>query len=349
MSGNAEKVRLLRQLSSDAPAPAREPAGRVRAVRHGFGWGMLGGVAALGALCGAGILFLYDGDGALSKQAQAPAADQPPRLAAPAAAAGSFTASGYIVARRVATVSSQVTGRLTEVLVEEGALVTRGQVLARLDSEIARVDIAGARAAHQAALSEIQAIQATLGEAERRNDRAEALRSRGFVSNADLDRSGAEVATLRASLDRVRARADVSRNDVAREATDLSRHEVRAPFSGVIVEKAAQPGEIVSPLSSGGFTRTGIYTIVDMDSLEVQVDVNEANIQRIRPGLPATVRIDAYPGLPIDGTVVAIIPTANRDRATIRVRVRLNTKDPRILPEMAARVTFAAAGTAGEI
>jgi RND family efflux transporter MFP subunit len=348
MTANSEKVRLLRQLSGQASAGA-QPIQESQANPQGrtFGWTALAAVGLLGTGIGAAIFLFAADTGSVAPQKGQAAAAQQARPAPAGAPAGSLTASGYVVARRIATVSSQITGRLTDVLVEEGAVVHKGQLLARLDSSIARVDVAGARASHAAAAAEIESIRARLREAEIRRGRGEALRGRGFISKADLDRTTAEVGALRASLDQARARTDVARYNIDRESTDLSWHEIRAPFSGVIVDKAAQPGEIVSPLSSGGFTRTGIYTIVDMDSLEVEVDVNEANIQRITPGQAANVQIEAYPDLPIKGTVAAIVPTANRDRATIRVRVRIESRDSRILPEMAARVTFAPVGNTG--
>ena len=335
----SDKVRLLRQLSIDhQEVPHIDGRAPHRRRERSFGWIAVGGMGLGCALAGALAFSLLD--------RTAPPA-QPTRTPAPASstgarpAAGTLTASGYVVARRVATVSAQVTGRLTAVLVEEGAVVAKNQLLAQLDPSEARVNVAGAHATYAASLAGIDNLRASLSASESRRSRAQALIGRGFISKADLDRADAETDSLRAQLAQARANASVARLDIARQSTDLSWHEVRAPFAGVVVDKAAQPGEIVSPLSSGGFTRTGIYTIVDMASLEVEVDVNETNIQRVRPGQSADVTLEAYPDLPIRGTVAAIVPTANRDRATIRVRVNLDTRDPRILPEMAAQVTFA--------
>ncbi len=250
-------------------------------------------------------------------------------------------ASGYVVARRRATVSAELTGRLVEVYVEEGARVEKDQILARLDSRLAELDLelAEARAAVQDANA--SAIEADLREARAALSRAQDLAERNFSSRADLDLARARANGLAARLEAARAEARVARVSAERQAELVDRFAVRAPFSGVIIDKNAQVGEIISPTSAGGgFTRTGVYTLVDMDSLEIEVDVNEGQIQNIRPGQSATAVLDAYPDVDFPAQVIAIIPTANRDRATIQVRVGFDRLDPRILPEMAAKVTF---------
>lgn len=268
----------------------------------------------------------------------------PSRSAAPSSTApreSGLAASGYVVARRRATVSSEITGRLLEVLVEEGDRVEAGQVLARLDDELARIDqeLAEARAASAAAVAD--ALAAELVEAQRALGRAERLASSDFASQSNVDIERARVDGLTARLRGARADADAAAIVARRAAELVDRHLVRAPFSGVIIDKNAQPGEIVSPTSAGGgFTRTGVYTLVDMDSLEIEVDVNEGQIERVRAGQRVEAVLDSYPDWRAPAHVAAIIPTADRNRATIQVRVAFDELDPRILPDMGARVTF---------
>lgn len=260
---------------------------------------------------------------------------------APAAEASSLSASGYITARRMATVASRITGQLTDVVVEEGMAVAAGDVLARLDDRIARTELDLAIAQQRAAAARIDSGAADLAEARRVLARVERLEKTDFSSEAALTESRAVVERLGAALASARAEEQVAafRVQGAREQLDL--HVIRAPFAGVVTDKAAQPGEVVSPMSAGGgFTRTGICTLVDMGSLEVEVDVNEAFIARVRPGQSVTATLDAYPDWDIPARVVAIIPSANRDKATFRVRIGLESDDARILPDMGVKVAF---------
>lgn len=263
----------------------------------------------------------------------------PPAVAA-ARPAGSLVASGFIVARRMATVSAEITGRVEEVRVQEGVSVAAGDLLARLDDRLARIDLDLARAKVTAAAAAIDSTAADLRDAERTLTRTTALSGNRVASDADLIRAKARAESLRAQLQAARAELEAARLTVARNVEAVDRHLVRAPFAGVVTEKNAQPGEIISPMSSGGFTRTGICTLVDMDSLEIEVDVNEANIGRVSPEQPVQAVLDAYPDWTIPASVIAVIPTANRDKATIKVRIALGLRDARILPNMAAKVTF---------
>ncbi len=267
-------------------------------------------------------------------------------VTAEAPVAGSETgavlqATGYVTARRKATVSAQITGRLTEVHIEEGERVVRGQLLARLDDAQARaaLDLARAQlAAAQAAVaqSRAQAVLARQTLVRQRDLVGRGLTPRQSYDQAQSGADGADAALLGAERQVQVARAQL---DEARVNYDYTF--VRAPFAGVIVDKAAQVGEIVSPFSAGGgFTRTGVATIVDMNSLEVDVDVNEAYIARIRPDQPAEAVLDAYPDWKIPAHVIAIVPTADKSKATVKVRVALESKDPRILPDMGVRVSF---------
>jgi putative ABC transport system ATP-binding protein len=239
---------------------------------------------------------------------------------APAAGpAAVLDATGYVIARRQATVSSKISGKLAEVLIEEGIRVEADQLLARLDDTDAKaqLDLAKARlAASQARLAE---IQVQLEQARRGLRRQTELRSRQLASDEALETATTQVETLSAQLEAQRSQVRVSEAEVQVAQVAYDNTVVRAPFAGVIVAKAAQPGEIVSPMSAGGgFTRTGIGTIVDMDSLEIEVDVNEAFINRVRPEQPVQAVLDAYPDWRIPASVIAIIPTADRSKATMQ-------------------------------
>lgn len=321
------------------------------------------GGAGMGAIAGVGVAALLIGAGLGWMLKPVPDAQAPERPAAaepaqPASAGGGETpsarpapatrprasglvASGYVVARRQATVSAEITGRISEVLIEEGAEVTAGQVLARLDDTRARFDLATARAGLAAARDTVRSLEAQLREAEIVAERAERLVEREFASEAALTAAQASRDSLAARLEA--ARADVARDEAVVDSAEdfIDRHVVRAPFPGVVIAKNAQVGEILSPVSAGGgFTRTGVATLVDMESLEIEVDVNEGQIQRVSPGQPVEAVLDAYPDTPLEARVEAIIPTADRARATIQVRVAFLERDPRILPDMAVRVTF---------
>ncbi|MGF1462841.1 MAG: efflux RND transporter periplasmic adaptor subunit [Maricaulaceae bacterium] len=281
--------------------------------------------------------------GASAPTATAPSTPSPTLAATPRRSGprGGLVASGYVIARRQATVSAEITGRIEDILVEEGAAVAAGEVLAKLDSAAAEIDLGLQEAQAASAAANVNAVAADLREAERTLARTQELMDRTFSTEADLDIAKARVDGLKARLIEARANAQAARQAVARAQDFLDRHTVRAPFSGVVIGKNAQAGEIVSPTSAGGgFTRTGIYTLVDMDSLEIEVDVNEGQIGRIFPGQAVDAVLDAYPDERWPARVAAIIPTANRDRATIQVRVAFERRDDRVLPDMAAKVTF---------
>jgi RND family efflux transporter MFP subunit len=250
-------------------------------------------------------------------------------------------ATGYVIARRQATVSSKISGKLEEVLIEEGVRVEAGQLLARLDDSDAKAQLDLALARLAAAKARLGEINVQLDQARRGLKRQTELRARELASEEALENARTEVETLSAQLEAQRSQVRVAEAEVQIAQVAYDNTVVRAPFAGVIVAKAAQPGEIVSPMSAGGgFTRTGIGTIVDMDSLEIEVDVNEAFINRVSPDQPVQAVLDAYPEWTIPATVIAIIPTADRSKATVRVRIAINEKDPRLVPEMGVRVSF---------
>ena len=276
--------------------------------------------------------------------AVAPASSPPPAATAAAGEAahsGGLVASGYVVARRKSTVAAEITGKVVEVLVDEGNVVQQGDLLARLDSTLTESDLSLAKQRAVASQAAANAIAADLSDAERILARTQTLAQKNFATDADLTKADARVAVLRAQLAQAQAQVETARLDAKRSSKVLEQHHIRAPFAGVVVERSAQPGEMISPISAGGgFTRTGICTIVDMDSIEVEVDVNEAFIGRVRAGGPVTAVLDAYPDWTIPASVIAIVPTANREKATVKVRIGFKQKDPRILPDMGIKVTF---------
>ena len=256
-------------------------------------------------------------------------------------AASVLDATGYVTARRQATVSSEITGKVREVFVEEGLVVEEGQVLATLDDTTEQAELRLSQAQLEATRAALAETQAQLTEARRNLDRTSELNARQLASSQDLDAAEALVATLAARLGTGRENVGVAESTVALRQQRIDEFVIRAPFAGVVIAKNAQPGEMISPISAGGgFTRTGICTIVDMASLEIEVDVNEAYIQRVRPGQSVTATLDAYPDWRIPAEVIAIIPAADRQRATVRVRIGFLERDERILPDMGVGVAF---------
>ncbi|MDE2347506.1 MAG: efflux RND transporter periplasmic adaptor subunit [Gammaproteobacteria bacterium] len=256
-------------------------------------------------------------------------------------------ATGYVTARRRATVSAQITGTLTAVLIEEGDKVHEGQVLARLDDSGYRAALQAAKAQAAAAHALVAQYQAQLEQDLRDAERDQSLAKQGLLSKQSAEQSSTVVDTARAQLLAQQKQVGAAEAAARQAQVNFDYTVVRAPFGGVITTKDAQVGEIVSPFSAGGgYTRTGIGTIVDMNSLEIDVDVNEAYIGRVHPGMPAEAVLDAYPDWHIPARVIAIVPTADRGKATIKVRVSIEHKDPRIVPDMGVRVTFLESGAA---
>jgi len=322
------KADLLRELRIDrqpAPPPSRRGP-----------WIALGVVAALAVAGGIAWAVLARDAGVEVETATAVSA-----ASGGPSASSVLDASGYVVARRMATVSAKITGRVREVLIEEGMAVEEGQVMATLDPIDAGAQHELARAQLAAARSQVAGVEAQLAEAEANAARLSALVGRQLVSRAQYDQAVAQRDALRAQLATARRNVEVAGGQVRITGIGVDNTVVRAPFAGVVIAKAAQPGEIVSPLSAGGgFTRTGIGTIVDMESLEVEVDVGEAYIGRVKPAMPVEATLNAYPDWKIPAEVIAIIPTADRGKATVKVRIALREKDPRIVPDMGVTVSF---------
>jgi RND family efflux transporter MFP subunit len=321
-----DKSALLDQLKLDHSVRQREP----------LRWGRWLLAAALLLAAAIGLYLAFGADAPLEVRAVSARAVGPG-----AAPASVLDASGYVVARRQATVSSKVTGKVIEVLIEEGQRVEEGEVLARIDDSNAVAQLELARSQLVASRSQLVQLQVQLAEAERQSARTRELTERKLLSQQAQDSAQANADTLRAQLDTARENIKVAQRSLDVQQRALDDTVVRAPFAGVITVKNAQPGEMISPLSAGGDgTRTGIGTLVDMESLEIEVDVNENFINRVQPGQPVAARLNAYPELDIPCEVIAVIPTADRSKATVKVRIGIRSKDPRILPEMGARVSF---------
>jgi len=261
-----------------------------------------------------------------------------------AVAAGTvLNASGYVTARRAATVSAKITGKVAEVLIEEGTVVKEGQVLARLDDATPQRALSLAQAQLGSVRRALEETQVRIRQAELSRRRQQKLAAQGVTAQADLDAANADADSFVAHLATLREDVTVAERQVAARRQDVDDTIIRAPFAGVAVTKDAQPGEMISPVSAGGgFTRTGICTLVDMRSLEIDVDVNESYIHRVKPGQKAQAVLDAYPDWTIPAHVITVIPTADRQKATVRVRLSFEQLDPRILPDMGVKVAFLA-------
>jgi RND family efflux transporter MFP subunit len=324
-----EKGALLHQLRIDRGMRQEEPAAARR-------WPWFAGGAIVLALIAGGVWYV---------EARQPAVTVHTAMAQPMTSGGPSTsvldATGYVTARRQATVSAQITGKLTEVLIEEGDRVKEGQTLARLDDTSQRAALAQAEAAYHASQALLAQFEAQLAQDQRDVKRDEDLVQRKLVSVQAVEQARTLVVSQAAQVEQQRKQIDLSAANVRSAQVQLDYCTVRSPFTGVVIAKAAQVGEIVSPLSAGGgFTRTGIGTLVDMDSLEIEVDVNEAYINRVQPKQPVESVLNAYPDWKIPSHVIAIIPTADRSKATVKVRIGLDLKDDRIVPDMGARVSF---------
>ena len=325
MNDSAELLKELRIERSRTPAPP--PSRR----------GLWIGLAVAAVLALAVVAWLLSG-------ASKPVAVETAPVAAVSggnARASVLDASGYVVARRMATVSAQITGRVKEVKIEEGMRVEAGQVMATLDPIDADAQRRLYASQAEAARSQIGSVGAQLREAEANAQRLGSLVGQQLVSRAQYDQAIAQRDALRAQLAVAQRNAQVAGEQLRLSDINLDHTVVRAPFAGVVIAKAAQPGEIVSPLSAGGgYTRTGIGTIVDMESLEVEVEVGESFIGRVQPNMPVEATLNAYPDWKIPAEVIAIIPAADRGKATVKVRVGIDAKDARIVPDMGARVSF---------
>jgi len=301
------------------------------------------GIAAVTVVAIWGIVLRPGSSGVLI---ETEVARKPPSVAA---ANSVLDASGYVVARRQATVSSKVTGKVEQVFIEEGMRVEEGQVVATLDDSTQQAQLELAIAQVDSARAALAEIEAQLRNARLDRDRTRDLAGRDLASKSSLDTAEATYDELAARLATGRENVDVAERNVALARDSLANMTIRAPFAGMVVTKNAQPGEMISPVSAGGgFTRTGICTIIDTDSLEIEVDVNESYIQRVTAGQRVSAVLDAYPEWRIPAEVIAIIPTADRQKATVRVRVGFLERDDRILRDMGVKVSFLGDGAPRE-
>ena len=332
-----DQASLLNQLRLERDEPI--------AARHSWHKAVIAGTAIVGiaAVAFAAARFVDGSAEQLSSGAAVAAEAAPPADVAAAAAPATsiLDASGYVVARRQATVSAKITGKVVAVLIEEGQRVEAGEVIARLDDANARAQVAQAEAQVEQQRANLIAARVAFENAGPTFNRTMAQFAGAFVSAQVFDEAKASYDAARANLDVATRALEVAQASLAVTQRNLDDTVVRAPFAGIVTVKAAQEGEMVSPVSAGGgFTRTGIGTIVDMDSLEVEVDVSEYFISRVHSGQPAVIKLNAYPDWQIPGGVVAIIPTADRAKATVNVRVGFAVRDAGVLPEMGARVAF---------
>ncbi|HUR40704.1 MAG TPA: efflux RND transporter periplasmic adaptor subunit [Verrucomicrobiae bacterium] len=322
-----DKSALLGQLKIDR---SLEPASSGNAGK----WIAIGaGVIALGV----GAVVWLKPAAAVAVQAAAAI----PASSASASPASVLDASGYVIARRQATVSAKLTGKVVELNIEEGKAVKAGQVLARLDDSNANAQLALAESQLGAAKAAQAEVQVQLIEGERQLRRSRELHERKLVSDAALDNAQSTVDSLKARAESAAQQVGVASRGISVQRRFLDDTVVRAPFDGVITVKNAQVGEMISPLSAGGAgTRTGIGTLVDMASLEIEVDVNENFINRVQPGQRVEAILNAYPDWKIPCAVIAVIPTADRSKATVKVRIGIQVRDARIIPDMGVRVSF---------
>lgn len=329
---------LQRMLGAPMPADGKAAATR-RAAVPPLAWLLGALVLAQGLVLGYLLLGPKDAESVPAPVASAAAA--PASTPPPAVPATRLEASGYISAARVATVSARTLGLITEVTIEEGSQVEAGQVLARLEDTQARLELGLAQARRRAAEARLRSSEAQAEEARQTLERERSLRGDGYASAASIERAATALATARAQVDLARADLQLSALEVQRFEVLLADHSIRAPFAGVVVSKNAQPGEVLAPSAAGGgYTRTGICTIVDMASLEIVVDVNEQMIGRVQPGQAVEAELYAHPGWTIAGRVHKVMPNADRARGTVRVRIELLDSDPRILPDKAVKVAF---------
>jgi RND family efflux transporter MFP subunit len=325
----SDRAALLNQLRIDRSEPPSSGG-------HGKWWAT--GIAVI-IIAATGIWYLMRPSGVPITTAVAQAL--PVGSAAAGAGTSLLDASGYIVARRRATVSAKVTGKVVKVMLEEGQRVEAGDIIALLDDSNWKASLVQSKAQLDQAEASVAAAQTAFDDAKPIFERSEKQKAAAVISAQSFDESHAQFNVAHNNL--LIAQRGLA---AARAGVDVAQHNlddtiIRAPFAGIVTEKAAQPGEMVSPISAGGgFTRTGIGTIVDMDSLEVEVDVSENFINRVSPQQPVTIKLNAYPDWDIPGSVIAMIPTADRAKATVKVRIAIKQKDPRIIPEMGARVAF---------
>ncbi|MEM9359096.1 MAG: efflux RND transporter periplasmic adaptor subunit [Pseudomonadota bacterium] len=270
-----------------------------------------------------------------------------PRKRAAPPVTSKWTVAGYVVARRQALVSAEVTARVISMFVDEGTIVRKGEAIAQLDATLANSDLQIAQARAEAAKQNVSVILAELAEAKRVFQRTQSLSSRRIASAADLSKAQSSVAALTARLGETRSRQQMAAREAERAAAVVAKHSIKAPFDGIITQCTAQVGETISPMASGGAIRNGICTVLDTASIEIELEVPETVISRLRIGATAEAFLDAYPRDRLRTKVSAIAPIANREKSTIKVRLRFAHINPRLRPGMAVKVNLQETETGG--
>jgi RND family efflux transporter MFP subunit len=257
-------------------------------------------------------------------------------------ASASVTANGYVVARTRASVAAKLAGRIADLRVSEGSYVRRGEVIARLENDDYQAQLAQAQAALTSAHADLAEAQAGRDVAASEAARLRAMRAEnpGLVSQEEFDATVSRATQAAARAQSAQSRIASAKAASAFARANLENTVIRAPFTGTVLRKEAEIGEVVAPSVGGGLTRGAVVTMADLTTLEVEVDVNEAYIARVTSAQPARITLDAYPDTSFRGQVRQVVPTADRQRATVQVKVSIVDHDPRILPEMGARVDF---------
>ncbi len=323
-------------------SPPQTPKADLGSLRIGEGQRKRGRTGKFFGIAGAlvGVLVIVTG-GVFAFRNQKPVVEVAVAQKVAAGRPALLNASGYVTPRRRATIAAKITGRVTAVNFDEGMHVREGFVLATLDDLDARRALDSAMADRNATEATIADLEVQLKYAQLELHRALELQAAGVQSQENLDNARTAADSLRAKIALAKQQVIASEARIHEAQQAVDNCVIRAPFEGIVVSKDAQVGEMVSPISAGGgFTRTGIATIVDMNSNEIEVDVNEAYIARVLPGQPVTAVLDAYPDWQIPSRVRTVIPTADRQKATVKVRISFLKLDPRILPDMGIKVTF---------
>ena len=327
MAPESEKAQLLQQLRIDRSDREQMTGGHRK-------WGLLAIVVIAAGAAAAALLVTRNSAIEVSEATAVTASGS----AAPTAI---LQATGYVTAESEATVSSQIPGQVAQVYFDEGEHVQRGQVLARLDDSAQRAALEQAKAQLAAAQAQLHQYRVQLAQDQRDFARDAALIGQHLVSEQEFETARTQAVTMAAQIRTQQRQVESAQAGVQAAQVQENYTVVEAPFSGVVIAKAAQMGDFISPIFGGGtFQAAGVATIVDMSSLEVDVDVNEAYIHRVRAGQPAVAVLDAYPYWNIPAHVIAIVPTADKSKATVKVRVAFQKLDPRILPDMGVRVSF---------
>jgi len=307
--------------------------------RRAFAWA--GGLALVAAgFIGAVYFYFRPGGGQDVKVARV-------ELSGSGSNTSGITANGYVVARTRASVSSRISGRLATLAVEEGSVVRRNQILARLENAEYTAAVAQAVADSLRAEAALAEAETTRRQLDRDLARARDLLARRLEAERTVEDLESQLAAADARIGMQRAQVAAAAASIAYARANLENTFIRAPFDGTVLRKDAEVGEVVAPVATGGgLTRGAVVTMADLETLEVEVDVNEAYIAQITDAQPTRIVLDAYPAVSFNGEVRQIVPTADRQRATVQVKVSITDRDPRILPEMGARVEFLAPDTA---